>query len=92
MLKIILYYFPNEFLYNPHWKMKETHIAYWDLISTIDHIYPIEKGGEDDEKKWVTTSIKNNSIKSYYTIDKIYWKIYPKGNISEWDGLTSTFL
>lgn len=92
MLKIISYYFPNEFPYHPHWKMTETHIAYWDLIPTIDHIYPIAKGGEDDEKNWVTTSMKNNSIKSNYTIDEIHWKLYPKGDISEWDGLTSIFL
>lgn len=92
MLKIISYYFPNEFPYHPHWKMTETHIAYWDLIPTIDHIYPIAKGGEDDEKNWVTTSMKNNSIKSNYTIDEIHWKLYPKGDISEWDGLTSIFV
>lgn len=92
MLKIISYYFPDEFPYHPHWKMTETHIAYWDLIPTIDHIYPIAKGGEDDEKNWVTTSMKNNSIKSNYTIDEIHWKLYPKGDISEWDGLTSIFV
>ena len=92
MLKIISYYFPNEFPYHPHWKMTETHIAYWDLIPTIDHIYPIAKGGEDDEKNWVTTSMKNNFIKSNYTIDEIHWKLYPKGDISEWDGLTSIFV
>lgn len=92
MLKIISYYFPNEFPYHPHWKMTETHIAYWDLIPTIDHIYPIVKGGEDDEKNWVTTSMKNNSIKSNYTIDEIHWKLYPKGDISEWDGLTRMFV
>ncbi len=25
-----------------------------------DHISPIAKGGEDDEKNWVRTSMKNN--------------------------------
>ena len=36
--------------------------------------------------------MKNNSIKSNYTIDEIHWKLYPKGVISEWDGLTKVFL
>ena len=36
--------------------------------------------------------MKNNSIKSNYTIDEIHWKLYPKGNIADWDGLTSEFL
>lgn len=92
ILKIISYYFPEEFPYHAHWKMSQTHIAYWELIPTIDHIYPIAKGGKDDEKNWVTTSMKNNSIKSNYTIDDINWNLYPKGNISDWDGLTSVFL
>lgn len=92
ILKIISYYFPDEFPYHPHWKMTETHSAYWELIPTIDHIYPIAKGGEDKEENWVTTSMKNNSIKSNYTIDEIHWQLYPQGNISEWDGLTGVFI
>ena len=92
VLKVISYYFPEEFPYQSHWKMAETHSAYWELVPTIDHIYPIAKGGIDDEKNWVTTSMKNNSIKSNYTIDEIHWKLYPKGDISEWDGLTDVFL
>lgn len=92
VLKVISYYFPEEFPYQSHWKMTETHSAYWELVPTIDHIYPIAKGGIDDEKNWVTTSMKNNSIKSNYTIDEIHWKLYPKGDISKWDGLTGVFL
>ena len=92
ILKIISRYFPNEFPYHSHWKMTETHIAYWELIPTIDHIYPIAKGGEDNESNWVTTSMKNNSIKSNYIIDDIHWNLHPKGNISDWDGLTTIFL
>lgn len=91
ILKVISYYFPDEFPYQSHWKMTETHSAYWELVPTIDHIYPIAKGGIDDEKNWVTTSMKNNSIKSNYTIDEIHWKLYPKGDISAWDGLTGLF-
>lgn len=92
ILKILSNYFPNEFPYQPHWKMTDTHIAYWELVPTLDHIYPIAKGGHDDESNWVTTSMKNNSMKSNYTIDEIHWTLYPKGDISEWDGLTGVFL
>ena len=59
---------------------------------TLDHIYPIAKGGQDHKDNWVTTSMKNNSIKSNYTIDEIHWKLYPKGNISDWDGLTKVLV
>lgn len=92
ILKIISHYFPDEFPYHPHWKMSQTHGAYWELIPTLDHVYPIAKGGQDDEKNWVTTSMKNNSIKSNYTIDEIHWKLHPKGDIADWDGLTSVFI
>ena len=92
ILKILSNYFPNEFPYQPHWKMTDTHIAYWELVPTLDHIYPIAKGGHDDESNWVTTSMKNNSMKSNYTIDEIHWTLYPKGDIADWDGLTRVFL
>lgn len=92
ILKIFSRYFPDEFPFQSHWKMTQTHIAYWELVPTIDHIYPIAKGGKDDEKNWVTTSMKNNSIKSNYTIDEIHWSLYPKGKISDWDGLTNIFI
>ena len=92
ILKIMSVYFPDEFPFHPHWKMTETHIAYWELIPTIDHIYPIAKGGHDNKDNWVTTSMKNNSIKSNYTIEEINWKLYPKGNLKEWDGLTGLFI
>ena len=92
ILKVLSIYFPDEFPFQSHWKMTETHIAYWELVPTIDHIYPIAKGGQDDEKNWVTTSMKNNSIKSNYTIDEIHWSLYPKGKINDWDGLTKVFI
>lgn len=88
VLKILSAYFPDVFPYQSHWKMTQTHDAYWELIPTIDHIYPVAKGGSDDESNWVTTSMKNNSIKSNYTIEEIRWQLYPKGKIAEWDGLT----
>ena len=92
ILKVISTYFPEEFPFQPHWKMTDTHIAYWELSPTIDHVYPIAKGGQDDPDNWVTTSMKNNSIKSNYTVEEIGWTLYPKGNMEEWDGLTQIFI
>lgn len=92
ILKVLSEYFPDEFPFHPHWKMSETHIAYWELIPTIDHIYPIAKGGSDDKSNWVTTSMKNNSIKSNYTIDEIHWNLYPQGSLKDWNGLTGCFV
>ena len=92
LLKVITYYLPEEFPYDPHWKMTKTHIAYWDLIPTVDHIFPIAKGGVDNEANWATTSMKNNSIKSNYSLEEINWKLHPRGTLSTWDGLTGLFI
>ena len=92
ILKVITNYFPEEFPYDPHWKMTKTHIAYWDLIPTIDHISPIAQGGVDNPSNWATTSMKNNSIKSNYSLEEINWELHPRGKLSEWDGLTKLFV
>ena len=92
VLKAITHYFPEDFPYDSHWKMTKTHIAYWDLIPTIDHIVPIAQGGLDNSSNWATTSMKNNSIKSNYSLAEIGWKLYPKGALNEWDGLTKLLI
>lgn len=92
ILKVISQYFPNDFPYQSHWKMAQTHIAYWELFPTIDHINPISSGGFDTKENRITTSMKNNSIKSNYRLEEIGWSIYPKGDLKEWDGLTSLFI
>ena len=92
MLKVFTNYFPQEFPYDPHWKMTKNHMAYWDLIPTIDHIFPIAQGGADHPSNWATTSMKNNSIKSNYSLEEIDWKLFPSGKLSDWDGLTKLFI
>lgn len=92
VLKIFSTYFPEEFPYDPHWKMTKTHIAYWEMVPTLDHIIPIARGGEDTPDNWATTSMKNNSIKNNYTLEDIQWQLYPKGDLKEWDGLTKIFV
>lgn len=92
ILKVFSTYFPKEFPYHRNWKMNETHIAYWELVPTIDHINPIALGGKDEDDNIVTTSQLNNSIKSNWTLEHLRWKIYDAGNIEEWDGLTKIFI
>lgn len=91
-LKLISYYYPAEFPYHAHWKTTDTHMAYMELIPTIDHIVPISRGGEDTPKNWATTSMKKNSIKSNWTLEELGWELFPAGDIREWDGLTDLFL
>lgn len=89
ILKIEL---PNEFPAQSNWKMTETHMVYWELFPTIDHIFPIARGGKDVEENWITTSMIRNSAKANWTLEEIGWTIKEKGDLEEWDGLTSIFL
>ena len=92
ILKVFSVYYPDIFPYHPNWKMTEGHIAYWELFPTIDHVYPISMGGVDEESNWATTSMINNSIKSNWTLENLRWKLQPKGNIEDWDGMSKLFL
>lgn len=92
ILKVVSYYLPNDFPYHQHWKVSESHIAYWELSPTIDHVIPVSAGGKDVTENWVTTSMLHNSIKSNWSLEQLQWKLYPAGSLDEWDGLTDLFL
>lgn len=92
LLKVISFYLPDIFPYHSHWKMDKCHSAYWELIPTIDHIYPIALGGVDGEENYATTSMLHNSIKNNWTLEQLQWTLYPAGKYEEWDGLTELFV
>ena len=92
VLRIISLSLPNTFPYHKNWKMSECHIAYWELIPTIDHVIPVARGGRDDESNWVTTSQLRNSAKSNWTLEEIGWDLVPAGKLADWDGLVKWFI
>ena len=83
---------PDVFPYHSHWKMANCHNAYWELVPTLDHIFPIALGGSDDIENWATTSMLHNSIKSNWTLKQLNWKLYKSGDFKVYDGLTSLFV
>ena len=36
---------PDVFPAHKNWKMSETHIAFWELFPTVDHVVPVARGG-----------------------------------------------
>ncbi len=92
MLRVLSQKLPDEFPYQAHWKTDECHMAYWDYQPTIDHIVPIALGGADAPENWATTSMRNNSAKSNFTLEQLGWSLKEKGNLKEWDGLSREFL
>jgi hypothetical protein len=91
VLRIISSELGEVFPYHSNWKMSECHIAYWELIPTYDHVIPIARGGEDLDSNIVTTSMLMNSIKSNFLISDIGFKLYERGNIENWDGMTAWY-
>lgn len=92
LLKVLSYYMPDIFPYHSHWKMEKCHNAYWELIPTVDHIYPVALGGTDSEENWATTSMLHNSIKSNWTLEQLNWTLHEAGDFEVWDGLTALFV
>ena len=91
-LRILSIELAEEFPFHPNWKMSESHIVYWELFPTIDHLVPISRDGADAEQNWVTTSMLWNTAKSNWTLEELGWELKPKGDIKNWDGLTGWFL
>ena len=92
VLRILSYKFPNQFPYHPNWKMDSCHIAYWELVPTLDHVVPIARGGANTIDNIVCTSMLHNSIKSNYTLEQIGWQLRPSGNFHEWDGMIHWYI
>jgi hypothetical protein len=91
-LRLLSRLLPSEFPFHPNWKMTETHMVYWELFPTVDHIVPIARGGADDETNWATTSMLRNSAKSNWTLEELGWQLVPAGDLREWDGLLAWFV
>lgn len=92
LLRLLSEWLPEEFPFHPNWKMSETHIMYWELFPTVDHIVPIARGGADEETNWVTTSMLRNSSKSNWTLEDLNWTLVPAGDLQNWDGLINIFI
>lgn len=78
ILKIVFFYFPNEFPYQQHWKMDACHIAYWELTPSIDRIKPIALVGDDSEENYATKSMMHNLIKNNWTLQQLQWSLHPR--------------
>ena len=92
VLKILSVLMKKEFPYQKHWKMSNTHIAWWELIPTVDHVEPVARGGADEEENWVCTSQLRNSAKSNWKLEELGWERKEKGDLEKWDGMMGWFM
>ena len=90
-LRVIGYLLPNAFPMHPNWRMAESHIAFWELFPTVDHVVPVARGGVDDKSNWVCTSMLKNQAKGHWTLEELGWDLQPAGRLDDWDGMTTWF-
>ena len=83
---------PDVFPYQTNWKTDECHQAWWNLFPSIDHVIPLAFGGTNEKENLVCTSMKRNMAKSTSTLEEIGWKIFPEGNLEDWDGMLDWFI
>jgi len=86
-LRAISLLLPKDFPYHRNWRQSETHSAFWELYPTIDHVVPIARGGSDDERNVVTTSMVRNAAKSNWTLEELGWPTSFAPVVAGWDGL-----
>ena len=92
VLKILSNLFKKDFPYQKHWKMSETHIAWWELSPTVDHVDPVAREGADNDENWVCTSQLRNSAKSNWMLEELGWELHDSGDNKNWDGMMAWFM
>jgi hypothetical protein len=88
VLRLLHVVLGDDFPTHPNGKLSETHIAFWELFPTVDHLVPVSRSGSDDESNWVTASMLSNQAKAQWTVEELDWKLHPRGSMEEWDGLS----
>lgn len=88
VLRLLSVLVPEAFPAHPNWDMGQSHIGFWELFPTIDHVLPIGRGGADEMENWVTTSMLRNSAKAHWTLAELDWQMMTAGDSAEWDGLS----
>ena len=87
-LRVLSLALPDDFPYHPHGHMKSCHIAFWELLPSVDHLVPLSRNGRDDDSNYVTTSMRRNVAKMESTLDEIGWRLHEPGDFHEWDGMS----
>ena len=78
---------PKEFPAHSNYKMGETHIAWWELFPTLDHLTPVTCDGVDTDENIVLCAMTTNMDKGNRTLKELDWTLHARGDMNQWDGL-----
>lgn len=72
--------------------MDETHIAYWSIFASCDHLVAGSRGGGwRDPSNLVTACWPCNSAKSSHALEDLGWPLRAIDKGATWDGLTAAY-
>jgi len=90
VLRVFAVLFPTEFPYHPNWRRDSTHVAFWQIASSVDHLVAGTEGGLwTDPDNLVNACWTCNIRKSNLSLDDLGWSLRPLR--SGWDGLTRLY-
>lgn len=79
--------FPETLPFHPNWKFTESHLIYWTLSTSLEHVVPFARGGADEPANFVTTCYACNDARGDLLLHEIGWALQPIVE-TEWQGLT----
>ena len=89
-LRMISESLPQSFPFHPNWKVSESHMSYWWLTSSVDHLVPVARGGSNKLDNLVTACYRCNDMKPQWLTEEIGWELLEPSQ-EEWDGLVHVF-
>jgi hypothetical protein len=92
VLRLLSKELPSIMPYQMAWKVREIHIAYYDLYACIDRLLPESRGGSVAESNLVTTTMPYVLARSNATIEEMGWRLTREGFVDEWDGMSSWYV
>lgn len=82
---------PNEFPCGPNWAWFDTHPAVRLYTATLDHVYPLVRGGSHHADNLVTACWKCNLSKGSYLLEELGWSLREPSE-APFDGYQGLFL
>jgi len=73
---------------SPNGRQDRSHIAFWELFPSVDHVVPLALGGAHEMDNFVTTSMQRNLAKRNTTLEQLGWTLHEPGDLTTWDGLS----
>jgi 5-methylcytosine-specific restriction endonuclease McrA len=92
VLRLVSAIWPSSFPFDPHWKTNRTHVAYWVVSASVDHVRAGTMGGDwHDLENLVTACWPCQQAKGSTSLEQLGWELRAVPNPTGWDGLIGLY-